>query len=174
MWLSLWPLTLRGAICNPNKRRHPADFVALHNTPLRTKEGRLSTPLKAPCYLGGHMFPIENSLLPSKPISVSLWFKPETKEALILSCAFPFQKLPSWNDLHQQELLRFFFFFPFPYIHCFPKGVLKVILHFIITNGAQRMTCGMVQDWQWEEACSPYRADWVYIFIPTCSKPGCF
>lgn len=33
MWLSLWPLTQRWAICNPNKRRHPGDFF-LHNTPL--------------------------------------------------------------------------------------------------------------------------------------------
>lgn len=34
MWLSLWPLTQRWAICNPNKRRHPGDFLALHNAPL--------------------------------------------------------------------------------------------------------------------------------------------
>lgn len=44
--------------------------------------------LRAPCHFGGHMFPIENSLLPSRHISVSLWFKPETKEGLSLSLSY--------------------------------------------------------------------------------------
>lgn len=49
---------------------------------------------------------------------------------------FSSQKPPSWNDLLQQEFLRFFvFFFQSGTSVAFQKGVLKVILHFIITNG---------------------------------------
>lgn len=44
MWLSLWPLTQRWAIYNPNKRRHPGDFSALHS-PTLNWNGQLLTLL---------------------------------------------------------------------------------------------------------------------------------
>lgn len=50
-------------------------------------------PLIAPCYLGGHMFPIEDGLLPLQHIFLSLCFEPESK-LLCLSSSFLSQILP--------------------------------------------------------------------------------
>lgn len=129
MWLSLWPLTLHGAICNTNKRRHPADFVALP----RHTSYKLATPLEAPCRFGGHVSPLRNSFSPTRHISLSFWFKPETKEGLSvpLSLLFLFQNPPSCNDLHRHVF------------HSFPKGVLKVILHITAAYGPRKHDMGM-------------------------------
>lgn len=78
MWLSLWPLTLRRAVCNANKRRHPAGLSVLHIAPLTS-----SPPLSK--------LPLQRSRFPSRTvyfhrhISLNLWFKPETKQGLFLS-----------------------------------------------------------------------------------------
>lgn len=136
-----------------------------YKTHLMSKEGG-SWLLKAPCHFGGHMFSIENSLLPSRHISVSLWFKPESKEGIALFHSyFPFFENPSsWNDLHQQEILSLF---SVGYLYSFPKGIYKVILHFIVTNGPRKLD-------MWDVGglamMALYRACWVYIFIPTRSK----
>lgn len=165
VWLSLWTLNLRVAIGNTNKRRHPADLVALHNIALTSKEGG-SRLLKAPCHFEGHMFPIENGLHPSRHISVSLWFKPETKKGLHLSHLY----VPASKKLHPEMICtgrNSCTFLSDRYLHSFLKGLWTVILHFIVTNGPWKvdmlggarlgMSGGMLV--------------WVFIFIPNSLKP---
>lgn len=77
--IALTPLPYAGPFAIQTKEA-PCRFLRhIRNTPLASEMAKPPSPLIAPCYLGGHMFPIENSLLPSQHISLSLWFEPETK-----------------------------------------------------------------------------------------------
>lgn len=103
MWLSLWSLTLSGAICNTNRRGTLQLWWRFNNASFRGKKG--CRALKVPCHFWGHMVPIENSLLPSRHISVSLWFKPDTKVGLSFFRSPPFSHLlPLLKTLHSRRI----------------------------------------------------------------------
>lgn len=64
------------AIQSTNEGRHTTSRFLLW---IYTAHLELFVSFKLSGHCGGHMVPIENSLLPSGHISVSLWFKTETK-----------------------------------------------------------------------------------------------
>lgn len=137
------------AIQSTNEGRHTTSRFLLWTY---TAHLELFVSFKLSGHCGGHMVPIENSLLPSGHISVSLWFKTETKRGFsspsspLSSCLLSFVfSSPSWNNLHQQEELQFSFCFV-PYLYW---SAVKVILHLIITIlPRKRLTLG-TRKWLW-------------------------
>lgn len=71
--IALTPLPYAGPFAIQTKEAPMQIFAPHSQTHLsRVKWLKPPAPLTAPCYLGGHMFPIENSLLPSQHISLNL------------------------------------------------------------------------------------------------------
>lgn len=117
-----------------------------------------STPFKALCHSGGHMFPIESSLLPSGHISVSLWFKPETNEGLSLFLICSFSKSSTLKWFPSTRISVFFSSPPSRYQTSKKKWCIEGYFYTSLwLMDPESMTCVALQDWQWEEACLLYR-----------------